>query len=65
MMSQRSKKEVVERIMAEPPKMSLLSISVQFYAEVEKIMDVKTAGQLHIYFSKRKNQYRGTERTAV
>lgn len=34
-------KEVVERIMAEPPKMSLLSISVQFYAEVEKIMDVK------------------------
>lgn len=34
-------KEVVERIMAKPPKMSLLSISVQFYAEVEKIMDVK------------------------
>lgn len=34
-------KEVVERIMAKPPKMSLLAISVQFYAEVEKIMDVK------------------------
>ncbi|HOZ53287.1 MAG TPA: 16S rRNA (adenine(1518)-N(6)/adenine(1519)-N(6))-dimethyltransferase RsmA [bacterium] len=34
-------KEVVERIMARPPKMSLLSISVQFYAEVEKIIDVK------------------------
>lgn len=34
-------KEVVERIMAKPPKMSLLAISVQFYAEVEKIADVK------------------------
>jgi len=34
-------KEVVERIMAKPPKMSLLAISVQFYAEVEKIVDVK------------------------
>jgi len=33
-------KEVVERIIAKPPKMSLLAISVQFYAEVEKVMDV-------------------------
>lgn len=33
-------KEVVDRIIAKPPKMSLLSLSVQFYAEVEKIIEV-------------------------
>lgn len=33
-------KEVVDRIMAQVPKMNLLALSVQFYAEVEKIMDV-------------------------
>jgi len=33
-------KEVVDRIMAQAPKMNLLALSVQFYAEVEKIMDV-------------------------
>lgn len=33
-------KEVVDRIIAKPPKMSLLSISVQFYAEVFKIAEV-------------------------
>ncbi len=33
-------KEVVDRIIATPPDMSLLSISVQFYAEVFKIAEV-------------------------
>ncbi|MDD4819156.1 MAG: rRNA adenine dimethyltransferase family protein, partial [Candidatus Colwellbacteria bacterium] len=33
-------KEVVSRIIARPPKMSLLSLSVQFYAEVELMLDV-------------------------
>lgn len=33
-------KEVVERIVSKPPRMSLLSISVQFYAEVEAVSDV-------------------------
>ena len=30
-------KEVVDRIMAQAPKMNLLALSVQFYAEVEKL----------------------------
>ncbi len=34
-------KEVVDRIVSEPPDMSLLAISVQFYAEVKKIIEVK------------------------
>ena len=33
-------KEVVERIMSQAPKMNLLALSVQFYAEVEKIAEV-------------------------
>ncbi len=33
-------KEVVSRIMAQAPKMSLLAISVQFYAQVEFVLDV-------------------------
>ncbi|PKM91095.1 ribosomal RNA small subunit methyltransferase A [Candidatus Falkowbacteria bacterium HGW-Falkowbacteria-1] len=33
-------KEVVERIISKPPKMSLLSISVQFYADAEIIAEV-------------------------
>lgn len=34
-------KEVVDRIIAKPPEMSLLAISVQFYAEVKKNIEVK------------------------
>lgn len=34
-------KEVVDRIISKPPDMSLLAISVQFYAEVKKIIEVK------------------------
>ncbi len=34
-------KEVVDRIVSEPPDMSLLAVSVQFYAEVKKIIEVK------------------------
>lgn len=33
-------KEVVKRIIARPPKMSLLAISVQFYADVELMLEV-------------------------
>jgi 16S rRNA (adenine1518-N6/adenine1519-N6)-dimethyltransferase len=33
-------KEVVDRIISQPPKMSLLSLSVQFYAQVELMFDV-------------------------
>jgi 16S rRNA (adenine1518-N6/adenine1519-N6)-dimethyltransferase len=33
-------KEVVERIIAKPPKMSLLAASVQFYSQAEKAFDV-------------------------
>ncbi|MDP3900406.1 MAG: rRNA adenine dimethyltransferase family protein [bacterium] len=33
-------KEVVERILAKPGQMSLLAVSVQFYAQAEKVMDV-------------------------
>ncbi len=33
-------KEVVDRIISQPPKMSLLSLSVQFYAEAELLFDV-------------------------
>lgn len=34
-------KEVVNRIIARPPKMSLLSLSVQFYSQVEMLFEVK------------------------
>lgn len=34
-------KEVVDRIVSQPPKMSLLSISVQFYADVQMMFEVK------------------------
>ena len=33
-------KEVVDRIISQPPKMSLLSLSVQFYAQAELMFDV-------------------------
>jgi len=33
-------KEVAQRIMAKPPQMNMLALSVQFYADVEKVMDV-------------------------
>lgn len=35
-------KEVVERIVSRPPDMSLLSLSVQFYADVEMMSEVKS-----------------------
>ncbi len=33
-------KEVAQRMMAKPPEMNLLALSVQYYAHVEKVMDV-------------------------